>query len=110
MAKSKSTLWGLRIGHPNPFRRTVTVGKGKSEERVTLVFEPGTPYELSDSEVAQLKEDIDNGMIVPWEEDRDDFRQRLRPGGKPEPKPTEKPEGGEQPANEGNDQGTATVE
>lgn len=89
MAKAKCTLWGLRLGHPNPFRRTITVGKGRNEERATLVFEPKTPYELSEGEVAQLKTDIDNGIIVPWDEDQNDFRQRLRPGNQIASKPTE---------------------
>lgn len=106
MAKAKSTLWGLRLGHPNPFRRTVTVGKGRNEERVTLLFEPKTPYELSEGEVAQLRTDIDNGIIVPWDQDQDDFRQRLRPSNQIASKPTENIAGEQSSGNEGSGQDT----
>lgn len=83
MAKKKQTAaYGLRVGHQSPFRRTVDIGDG---ERVTLVFEPDTPYDLTAQEVAGLKADIDNEIIIPWE----DGNRRMRPvptptGGNPE--------------------------
>jgi hypothetical protein len=66
MSKEKTSAYALRVGHALTFRRTVTIGKGKHEQRVQLVFEPDTPYALTEQELAGLADDIAAGLIVPW--------------------------------------------
>lgn len=78
MARAKKTTtdkWALKAGHPTIFRRTVEIGTGKNAQRVQLVFEPDTPYELTAEEIEGLQADIDGGMLVPW----NDGDRRLRP-------------------------------
>lgn len=82
MARAKKTTtekWALKAGHPTIFRRTVEIGTGKNAQRVQLVFEPDTPYELTGEELEGLQADIDGGMIVPW----NDGDRRLRPVANP---------------------------
>lgn len=68
MAKQQTKQYGLKGGHPNIFRRTVNIGTKASPVRVQLVFEPGTPVELTDKEIEGLKPEISEGFIVPWEQ------------------------------------------
>lgn len=82
MAKLKTKPYGLRPGHPMPFRRTI---KGKKPYQ--LVFEPGKPQDLSDQEVAALKKEIEGGLIVPWDVSANDHRERIRPLRQPGPEP-----------------------
>lgn len=55
------TLYTLRRGREQPFRRTVTLGGNQ----VQLVFEPGVDLDLSPDEIVQCQDLIDNQMIVP---------------------------------------------
>jgi len=88
MSKTHTTPHALRVGHQSTFRRTVTVRKGKHEQRVQLVFEPETPLDLTDQEVAGLQREIALGLIVPWEAGN----RRMRPvRAASEPKTTTKP-------------------
>jgi hypothetical protein len=84
MAKVKTTRYGLRPGHQNDFRRTVTVGKGAKESRVQLLFRPGTWLELTEQEVVGIKDLIDGGLIIEWGTDpkgRDRPVRHERPAG-----------------------------
>jgi hypothetical protein len=89
MAKSKLLPYGLRPGHQNQFRRTITVGKKK----YTLVFEPGVTQDLSPQEIAALKPEIDGGLIVPWGQREEDHHNRLRPLSQSKPELVESEEG-----------------
>jgi hypothetical protein len=55
------TLYTLRRGREQPFRRTVTLG----DKQVQLVFEPGVDLDLSPDEIVQCQDLIDSQMIVP---------------------------------------------
>jgi hypothetical protein len=66
MAKKKTTAWGLKVGHTTPFRRTVDIGTKGKPNRVQLVFQPDTPYELTEQELAGVQRFVDSGLIVPW--------------------------------------------
>jgi hypothetical protein len=79
MSKAKSNVYGLKFGHPTEFRRTVQVGDGK-DDRYVLVFQPDTPYDLTDQEIQALAPDIEAGMLVPWVEDG---RGHQSPPGRP---------------------------
>lgn len=85
MAKSKASTYGLKFGHPTDFRRTVTVGKGDKAQRVVLVFQPNTPYSLTDQEIAGCQDIIDGGLLVEWE--TDERGRQMRPGTPPEAQP-----------------------
>lgn len=63
---AKTSQWGLRPTHQTVFRRTINLGTDKKPEKVQLVFNPDQPYDLTEQEVAGLKDDIENGIIVPW--------------------------------------------
>lgn len=80
MAKA-AKQYGLRVGHATTFRRTVNIGTEDKPKRVQLVFEPETPQELTEKEVAGLQQEIMEGIIVPWEEDG----RKLRPTQSPSP-------------------------
>ena len=78
MAKYKKQ-YGLKGGHPTAFRRTVDIGTEKNPNRVTLLFEPGKPLELTAIELEGLKAELAEGFIVPWEE----HGQGMRPVASP---------------------------
>lgn len=79
MSSVKTTVWGLKYGHPTPYRRTLSVGKGKKAGRVLMVFQPDTPYELTDEELAGCQDLVKIGLLVPWETDPKGRRARPRP-------------------------------
>lgn len=76
--KASTTAYGLRVGHPQPWRQTVVIG----DERVQLVFEPDQPMDLSENELEQLQPFVDSGLLVPWDADPKG-RRTMRPRSQP---------------------------
>ncbi len=60
---SKKTNIGLKRGRANSFRRTIKVGN----QTKTLLFEPGVPQPLTDAQVKSLSFEIDNGLLVDYD-------------------------------------------
>ncbi len=83
-AEVKAGAFMLKLGHPTPYRRTVTLdGSTKANkpvsseaEKVQLEFQPGQAYDLSDIEAEGCRDLIENGFLVPA---RTDEKGRNKP-------------------------------